>query len=213
MTAPSPARKRLQIVEDHELTRRALVALLGTNPEFQVLLEARSGEEALEQLTRQTVDVVLMDINLPGIDGIQAAREVQQVQPGANVMMLTASNRREQIFAALASGAVAYCLKTAPLEIIYQAVSMAAVGGVYFDPQTAAHLLRSLDSGADLSPLTERESAILRLVADGHANKAIAAALGLSVGLVKQQIQAILQKLQATDRTQAAVKAFRAGLL
>lgn len=204
---------RIQIVEDHDLTRISLRALLSAQSGFQVVCEARTGEEALAQLAHSAVNVVLMDINLPGIDGIQAATEVGRIQPDARVMMLTASNRRDQVCAALASGAVAYCLKSASLEMIYQGVLSAATGGVFFDPQSAAHLLRSVDSGADLSPLSVRETSALRLVADGLSNKEIAQTLGISVGLVKQLIQDILSKLQATDRTQAAVKAFRAGLI
>ncbi|TSA79390.1 response regulator transcription factor [Deinococcus detaillensis] len=204
---------RIQIVEDHDLTRISLRALLSAQPGFQVVCEARTGEEALAQLAHSAVNVVLMDINLPGIDGIQAATEVGRIQPDARVMMLTASNRRDQVCAALASGAVAYCLKSASPEMIYQGVLSAATGGVFFDPQSAAHLLRSVDSGADLSPLSVRETSALRLVADGLSNKEIAQILGISVGLVKQLIQDILSKLQATDRTQAAVKAFRAGLI
>lgn len=200
-------------MEDHDLTRISLRALLGAQPGFQVVYEARTGEEALEQLARGPVDVVLMDINLPGIDGIRAANEVRRLHPTSRVMMLTASNRRDQVCAALASGAAAYCLKSSSPEVLYQGIHSAATGGVFFDPQSAAHLLRSVDSGTELSPLSGRETAVLRLVADGFGNKDIAATLGISVGLVKQVIQEILSKLQATDRTQAAVKAFRAGLI
>lgn len=213
MTGATVPPIKIMIVEDHDLTRHGLRALLGANSAFQVVAEARSGEEALEHITRPDVQVVLMDINLPGIDGIQAANEVRRLRPDVNVMMLTASNHRNQIVAALASGAVAYCLKSASVDLIYQGVNSAAAGGVFFDPASAAHLLRSVDGGADISPLSEREIAILRLVADGQGNKEIAASLHVSVGLVKQQIQDILEKLKATDRTQAAVKAFRAGLI
>ncbi|WP_456833263.1 response regulator [Deinococcus sp. UYEF24] len=203
----------MMLVEDHELTRLGLRALLGANAEFSVVAEARSGEEALELRARTETDVVLMDINLPGIDGIQAAQEVRKGWPDTQVMMLTASNRRDQVLAALASGAVAYCLKTASVDVIYQGVRSAASGGVFFDPQSAALLLGSVDSGASLAPLSSRELAVLRLVADGRSNKEIAGALGVSVGLVKQEIGSILEKLQATDRTQAAVRAFRTGLI
>lgn len=204
---------RLQLVEDHDLTRFGLRMLLSAQPDFQVVAEARTAEEGLEQLGHFEVDVVLMDINLPGMDGIQAAQEVRRVRPDAQVVMFTASNRRDQLFAALASGAVAYCLKSAPPDVMFQAVRSAASGAVFFDPESAQHLLNTVQGSAPLAPLTERDMAILRLVADGHANKDIAAALGISVGLVKKHIGEILEKLQATDRTQAAIKAFRAGLI
>lgn len=204
---------RLQLVEDHDLTRYGLRALLGAQPDFQVVAEARTAEEGLEQLAQITVDVVLMDINLPGMDGIQAANEVRTTQPGTQVIMLTASNRRDQIFAALASGAVAYCLKSAPTAVLFQAVRAASTGAVFFDPESAKHLLHTMQGSAALSPLTERDMAVLRLVADGYGNKEIAVSLGVSVGLVKKHVGDILEKLQANDRTQAAVKAFRAGLI
>lgn len=204
---------RLQLVEDHDLTRFGLRMLLSAQPDFQVVAEGRTAEEGLEQLGHFEVDVVLMDINLPGMDGIQAAQEVRRVRPAAQVVMLTASNRRDQLFAALASGAVAYCLKSAPPEVMFQAIRSAASGAVFFDPESARHLLHTVQGSAPLTPLTERDMAILRLVADGQANKDIAATLGISVGLVKKHIGEILEKLQATDRTQAAIKAFRAGLI
>lgn len=204
---------RIQLVEDHDLTRHGLCALLDAQPDFQVVAEARTAEEGLEQLAQVTVDVVLMDINLPGIDGIQAANEVRVMRPGTQVIMLTASNRRDQIFAALASGAIAYCLKSARPDVLFQAVRAASTGAVFFDPESAKHLLHTVQGSAALSPLTERDTAILRLVADGCANKEIAVALGVSVGLVKKHIGDILEKLQSNDRTQAAVKAFRAGLI
>lgn len=204
---------RLQLVEDHDLTRFGLRMLLSAQPDFQVVAEARTAEEGLEGLARFEPDVVLMDINLPGMDGIQAAQEVRRVRPDVQVVMFTASNRRDQLFAALASGAVAYCLKSAPPDVMFQAVRSAASGAVFFDPESARHLLNTVQGSAPLSPLTERDMAILRLVADGNANKDIAAALGISVGLVKKHIGEILEKLQATDRTQAAIKAFRAGLI
>ncbi|MXV19613.1 response regulator [Deinococcus xianganensis] len=212
MTHPEPP-TRLLLVEDHDLTRLGLRALLGTQPDFQVVAEARTAEEGLEQLARFEVDVVLMDINLPGMDGIQAATEVRAARPGTQVVMLTASNRRDQIFAALASGAVAYCLKSSAPTVLYQAVRSAATGAVFFDPDSAQHLLHTVQTSPTLSPLSERDMAILRLVADGQANRDIAATLGISVGLVKKHIGEILEKLQATDRTQAAIKAFRAGLI
>jgi len=204
---------RIQLVEDHDLTRFGLRALLSAQPDFRVVAEARTAEEGLEQLPRSTVDVVLMDINLPGMDGIQAATEVRAMHPATQVIMLTASNRRDQIFAALASGAVAYCLKSAPPDVLFQAVRAAATCAVFFDPESAKHLLHTVQGSSALSPLTERDTAILRLVADGCGNKEIASTLDISVGLVKKHIGDILEKLQANDRTQAAVKAFRAGLI
>ncbi|TDE85622.1 response regulator transcription factor [Deinococcus sp. S9] len=204
---------RILIVEDHAFTRDGLRASLNLEADLRVVAEARSGEEALEVLRGQAADVAIVDIGLPGMDGIQAARELKRRWPELRIVMLTAHDLREEVFASLASGADAYCLKSARPDLLLLAVRAAAAGSAYLDPQVAHHVLggvRAPDAGA---PLTPRELDVLRLIADGLANKEIAAALEISVSTVKLHVQEILVKLQAADRTQAAVKALRAGLL
>ncbi|MFB0641611.1 response regulator [Deinococcus radiodurans] len=201
------------LVEDHAFTRDGLRATLNLEPDLRVVAEARSGEEALEVLTGRPVDVAVVDIGLPGMDGIATAREIKRRWPGVRIVMLTAHDLREEVFASLASGADAYCLKSASPDLLLLAIRAAAAGSAYLDPRVAHHVLGGVRMPEAHSPLTPRELDILRLIADGLPNKDIAEALGVSVSTVKLHIQDILHRLQAADRTQAAVKALRAGLL
>lgn len=208
---PEPV--RILLVEDHAFTRDGLRATLNLEGDLRVVAEARSGEEALEVLAKHPVDLAVVDIGLPGMDGIATAREIKKRTPETRIVMLTAHDLREEVFASLASGADAYCLKSASPELLLLAIRAAAAGSAYLDPQVAHHVLGGVRMPEAQSPLTPRELDILRLIADGLPNKEIAEALGVSVSTVKLHIQDILSKLQAADRTQAAVKALRRGLL
>ncbi|GGI87925.1 MULTISPECIES: response regulator [Deinococcus] len=207
---PDPV--RILLVEDHAFTRDGLRATLGLEDDLKVVAEARSGEEALEVLALHPVDVAVVDIGLPGIDGIATAREIKGRWPTVRIVMLTAHDLREEVFASLASGADAYCLKSASPELLLLAIRAAAAGSAYLDPQVAHHVLGGVRLPEAQSPLTPRELDILKLIADGLPNKDIAERLNVSVSTVKLHVQDILVKLQAADRTQAAVKALRAGL-
>lgn len=204
---------RILLVEDHAFTRDGLRATLNLEPDLRVAAEARSGEEALEVLERHGVDVAVVDIGLPGIDGIQTAAEIKARWPETRIVMLTAHDLRDEVFASLASGADAYCLKSAQPELLLLAIRAAAAGSAYLDPQVAHHVLGGVRAPESNSPLTHRELDVLRLIADGLPNKDIATQLDVSVSTVKLHVQDILIKLKAADRTQAAVKALRAGLL
>ncbi|EYB68888.1 two component LuxR family transcriptional regulator [Deinococcus phoenicis] len=204
---------RILLVEDHAFTRDGLRATLNLESDLRVVAEARSGEEALEVLRQHPADVAVVDIGLPGMDGIQTARELKRRRPDMRIVMLTAHDLREEVFASLASGADAYCLKSARPDLLLLAVRAAAAGSAYLDPQVAHHVLGGVRAPEAGSPLTERELDVLRLIADGLPNRDIATALDVSVSTVKLHVQEILVKLQAADRTQAAVKALRAGLL
>ena len=208
---PEPV--RILLIEDHAFTRDGLRATLGLESDIRVVAEARSGEEALEVLSGHAVDLAVVDIGLPGMDGIAAAREIKRRWPGTRIVMLTAHDLREEVLASLASGADAYCLKSASPDLLLLAVRAAAAGSAYLDPQVAHHVLGGVRMPEAHSPLTPRELEILRLIADGLSNRDIAERLGVSVSTVKLHIQDLLSKLQAADRTQAAVKALRAGLL
>ena len=211
---PTPPEKtRILLVEDHVFTRDGLRASLNLQPDLHVTLEARSGEEALELLAHHAVDVAVVDIGLPGMDGIETAAQIKRRWPHTRIVMLTAHNLREEVFASLASGADAYCLKSDRPALLLLGIRSAAAGSAYLDPQVAHHVLGGVRAPEGGSPLTPRELDVLRLIADGQGNKEIAAALDVSVGTVKLHVQEILVKLQAADRTQAAVKALRAGLL
>ncbi|GHG02802.1 DNA-binding response regulator [Deinococcus piscis] len=208
-----PELVRILLVEDHAFTRDGLRATLSLEPDLQVVTEARSGEEALELLEQHAVDLAVVDIGLPGMDGIAVAREIKRRWPTVRIVMLTAHDLREEVFASLASGADAYCLKSASPELLLLAIRAAAAGSAYLDPQIAHHVLGGVRLPETQSPLTPRELEVLRLIAEGLPNREIAEALCISVSTVKLHVQEILLKLQAADRTQAAVKALRAGLL
>lgn len=205
---------RVLLVEDHAFTRDALRVAINHTPGLRVVGEARSGEESLEVLTRTPTDVLVLDIGLPGMDGIETARLVKTARPSVRIVMLTAHSLREEVYAALASGADAYCLKSADPTLLLLAIQAAAAGSAYLDPDIAHLVLGGVrSSGAIASPLSEREVEVLRLVADGLSNKEIARHLDVSVSTVKVTLQSVLEKLSASDRTQAAVKALRQGLL
>ena len=206
-------RLRILLVEDHAFTRDGLRATLNMEPDMQVVAEARSGEEALEQLAVYAVDIAVVDIGLPGIDGIETAAQIKRRWPEVRIVMLTAHNLREEVLASLASGADAYALKSASPDLLLLALRAAAAGSAYLDPQVAHHVLSGIRAPETASPLTARELEVLRQVAEGQSNKEIAANLEISVATVKLHVQEILLKLRAADRTQAAVKALRQGLL
>jgi two-component system, NarL family, response regulator LiaR len=205
---------RVFLVEDHAFTRDGLRVAIGRETELKVIGEARSGEEALEALETIQADVVVMDIGLPGIDGIEACRRLKQSQPNMRVVMLTAHQLEAQVLAALASGAEAYCLKSTDPAGLILAIRAAVLGSAYLDPQIAHVVLGRITvpdpEGSVLSP---RELEVLRLIADGLGNKQIADRLEISLSTVKTHIEDILARLKVSDRTQAAVKALRQGLL
>jgi two-component system, NarL family, response regulator LiaR len=200
------------VVEDHAFTRDGLRTAINRDERLQVVGEARSGEEALERLPQNNAQIVVMDIGLPGIDGIEATRQVKTRFPQMRVVMLTAHQLEAEVFAALASGADAYCLKTTDPASLLVAIHAAALGSTYLDPQIA-HLVLGRITVPEDNPLTPRETEVLKLIAEGFSNKAIAERLDIGVATVKTHIEDILKKLSASDRTQAAVKALRQGLI
>ncbi|MFZ5991314.1 MAG: response regulator [Deinococcota bacterium] len=204
---------RVFIVEDHAFTRDGLRVAVGREPDLQVVGEARSAEEGIEQLAHTSADVVLMDIGLPGMDGIEATKLVKE-RFGVRVVMLTVHQLEAEVLAAMTAGADAYCLKSTDPASLLLAIRAAAIGSTYLDPQIAHIVLGQLSvpSGgqAQLSP---RELEVLRLIAEGLSNKEIAQRLGISLSTVKTHIEELLAKLSASDRTQAAIKAVRQGLL
>jgi two-component system, NarL family, response regulator LiaR len=202
------------LVEDHAFTRDGLRVALQRDPELRVIGEARSGEEAIELYPRFPADVVVMDIGLPGIDGIEATKRLKAAHPALKVVMLTVHQLEQEVLAALASGANAYCLKSTDPNSLMLAVRAVALGGAYLDSQIA-HLVmnRITPVGDQPSPLSPRELEVLKLIADGYGNKDIAEHLDISLSTVKTHVQEILERLSVSDRTQAAVKALRRGLI
>jgi two-component system, NarL family, response regulator LiaR len=202
------------LVEDHAFTRDGLRVAIEREADLHVIGEARSGEEALEALAHTPAEVVVLDIGLPGIDGIETCRRVKQLLPAIRVVMLTAHQLETQVLAALASGADAYCLKSTDPAGLIVAINAAVLGSAYLDPQIAHLVLDriNLPSG-EVSVLSPRELDVLRLIAEGLGNKEIADKLEISLSTVKTHIEDILARLKVSDRTQAAVKAVRQGLL
>ena len=206
---------RLVIVEDHSLTRAGLRTTLEAG--FDVVAEAADGIAGWDAIVRDRPDVAVIDIGLPGLDGIALTQRVREELPGTHVVIVTMIDLQEEVVAALAAGADAYVLKSSDPEHIVDAVRIAAEGGAYFDPQIAHVVLARFSPGekgaAGQSPLTPRETEILRLIADGRANTEIAESLHIGLGTVKGHIRDILEKLSAADRTQAAVTALRRGYI
>lgn len=208
-------RLRVAIAEDHALTRAGLRTTLESA--FNVVAEAADGVAGFDIISRERPDVAVIDIGLPGIDGIALTHRIRAELPETHVVIVTMIDLQEEVLAALAAGADAYCLKSSDPERIIDAVRIAADGGAYFDPQIAHVVLARFSPGtkdtASQSPLTPRETEILRLIADGHANVEIAETLHIGLGTVKGHVRDILEKLSAADRTQAAVTALRRGYI
>ena len=159
----------------------------------------------------------MIDIGIPGIDGVALTKRVRAELPSTHVVIVTMIDLEDEVLAALAAGADAYCLKSSDPERIVDAVRIASEGGAYFDPMIAHVVLGRFSAtrpnDARLSPLTQRETEILRLISDGRANSEIAETLHIGLGTVKGHIRDILEKLSASDRTQAAVVALRKGYI
>lgn len=202
------------LVEDHGFTRDGLRVAINRDPDLQVAGEARSGEEALELLPDSGAQVVVMDIGLPGMDGIEATKLVKERFSDLRVVMLTAHQLETEVLASLASGADAYCLKSTDPSSLLLAIRAAAIGSTYLDPQIAHLVLGRITAPEEGEvALSPRELEVLRLIAEGLSNREIGERLGISVATVKTHVQEILARLSASDRTQAAVKALRQGLI
>jgi len=206
---------RVAIVEDHALTRAGLrTALTGS---ATIVGEAADGVAGWELIERERPDVAVIDIGLPGVDGVALTQRVRAALPNTRVVILTMVDLEEEVLAALAAGADAYCLKSGETQRIAEAVRVTAEGGAYFDPGVAHIVLRRFGGSAKrsgtASPLTARETDVLRLVADGIGNAEIAEHLHIGLGTVKGHVRDILEKLAASDRTHAAVVALRRGYI
>ncbi len=202
-------------MEDHALTRAGLrTALEGA---FEVAGEAADGAAGWAMIARERPDVAVVDIGIPVLDGVTLTQRVRAELPGTRVVIVTMVDLEDEVLAALAAGADAYCLKSSEPERIVDAVRIAAEGGAYFDPQIAHIVLARFSSNSPSSirssPLTQRETEILRLISEGRANSEIAEQLHIGLGTVKGHIRDILEKLSAADRTQAAVVALRKGYI
>ena len=206
------------IVDDHLLVRQGVRAFLETQPDIRVVGDVGSAEEAVQLATELVPDVVLMDLVMPGIDGVEATRRLRRASPRSQVLVLTSYHQDEHIFPAIRAGALSYLLKdVSPLELA-EAVRRAARGEAVLHPRVAARVVQELqgaraDAFNPWSDLSERELEVLRLIADGMDNADIAVRLVISEKTVKSHVSNILSKLHVGDRTQAAVYAWREGVV
>ncbi len=214
MTAPIT----VLIVDDHAIVRSGVRAYLETQPDLQVVGEAGSGAEAVRVAGEQVPDVVLMDLLMPEMDGVEATRRICRVSPRTQVVVLTSYHDDEHVFPAIKAGARSYLLKDVGPQELAEAVRVTARGEAVIHPRVAARLVQELrrDKAGAINPFTElseREQEVLRLIAEGRSNAEIAESLVLSEKTVKGHVSNILSKLHLADRTQAAVYAWREGIV
>jgi len=206
------------IVDDHSVVRQGVRAFLEAQPDLSIVGEAESGEQGVLLAKEVIPDVVLMDLALPGIDGIEATRQIKRVSPRTQVIVLTSYYEDEHVFPALRAGAISYTLKDIRPQELVEIVRKAAAGESVLHPRVAARLIHEVRQAKRAVPpafaeLTERELEVLRLIAEGQSNAAIAEGLVLSEKTVKGHVSNILGKLHMEDRTQAAVFAWQEGLM
>lgn len=213
---------RILLVDDQPLFREGLRTLLSVHRDFEVVAEAGNGEEAIRLARSLLPSVVLMDLQMPVLDGVAATRRLHEELPNVRVIVLTTFDDDEMVFDGLRAGAIGYLLKDAPSEKLAEAIHVAARGETFLQPSVAAKVVaefarltkRSTGSSESISePLSERELEILRLIGHGASNREIASTLFLAEGTVKNHVTNILAKLDARDRTQAAMKARDSGLI
>ena len=229
---------RLMLVEDHELTRIGLKVSLEKNSDIEVIAETANGAESIELAKAKKPDVVVMDIGLVELDGIEATKKIKEENQDIRVIMLTSHESEKEILASLSSGADGYCLKDTPTEQLYTAIKSVAEGNAWLSKQVAEKVLRSY-YGKDITeasspkkdspalevknkstiqkiitvPLSDRELEVLKLIVNGKSNQEIAESLFVTLATVKTHVRSILNKLSVDDRTQAAVKAMKEGLV
>ena len=208
------------VVDDHAVVREGLRAFLGLQDGFEIVGEAADGEEALERARQLDPDVILMDLVMPGRDGVSAMQELKGRASRSRVIVLTSFLEDDRLLPALEAGAAGYLLKNSQPSELARAVRAAHQGEAIIDPTVAARLVRALSNrrapvrdATNLDQLTPRERDVLVLIARGRSNKRIALELGISEKTVKTHVGHVLAKLGVTDRTQAAVLAVQAGLV
>jgi two-component system, NarL family, response regulator len=206
------------LVEDDELFRLGLVVRLQQESGIEILAEAIDGEMAVELTNQYLPDVVLLDVGLPGIGGVEACRQIKQLHPNIPILVLTSHFKKQLIEQLIAAGASGYCLKGIEAETLILALRSVAAGASWWDAATTAEIRSAFKSTPvketnDNNPLTSRETEILTLIAAGKSNNEIAQQLNITVGTVRVHVHAILQKLEVRDRTSAAIMAIQQNLI
>lgn len=213
---PDATAIRILIADDHPVVRDGLAAMLGTQPDFEVVATAANGLEAVRLAAELRPDVVLLDLAMPEMDGVEALARLRAASPAVRALVFTAFDTDERILSAVRAGAQGYLLKGAPRDELFRAIRVVSQGGSLLQPVVASKLLRRMSSpnGTDTpAALTRREGEVLRLLAHGRANKEIAAELVISERTVKFHVSAILSKLGAGNRTEAVRLAVQRGLV
>ena len=210
-------KKNILIVEDHELTRFGLKTAFEGVEFVGELLESESAEKAIEIFNNTPIDIVIMDLGLPGMNGIEATKKIKSLNKDVKIIILTSHNDEKEVLNSLRAGANAYCSKEINPQRLIQVVQSVADGAAWFDPSIANIVLRatanspviSADNNAKNYDLTTRESQILKLMTEGYSNMEIAQIIVISINTTKAHVANILQKLEVDDRLQAALKALK----
>ncbi len=208
----------VMIVDDHEMVRCGAASYLEAQPDIAVVAQAGSGEEAVKLAQEFIPDVVLMDLVMTGMDGVEATRKVKNISPRTQIVILTSFHQDEFIFPALQAGAISYLLKDVKATELVEAIRRAARGEATLHPRIASRVIKTFrslepEAATPFTVLTEREMEVLRLIAKGSSNDQIAEQLVISVGTVKGHVSNILSKLHLVDRTQAAAYAWQQGIV
>jgi len=209
---------RLVLADDHEVTRTGFVALLAGHPQFEVVGQACDGQEAVELCEQLLPDIVILDIRMPGLNGLGAARILQQRMPSLKVVIFTMDDSPDHLEAAMNAGAMGYLLKDASRSEVIDALQRVAAGEEALNSTVSARLLRRMTqrNACGVTPaenLTARERQVLALVAAGMGNREIGEKLGITTGTAKTHVERVIGKLGAADRTQAAVRGIALGLV
>jgi NarL family two-component system response regulator LiaR len=208
----------VMIVDDHEMVRQGAAGYLEAQSDIKVVAEAETGEEAVRLACEFVPDVVLMDLVMPGMGGVESTRKVKDVSPRSQIIVLTSYHEDDHIFPALQAGAISYILKDVKAKELVEAIRRAAKGEATLHPRVAMRVINQFgkfeaDKDILIKELTEREMEVLTLIARGHTNQKIAEELVITNGTVKGHVSNILSKLQLADRTKAAVYAWQKGIV
>lgn len=213
---------KVLLVEDHELTRKGIAYSLKTFPEIEIIGDVDNGKKAVDFISEKQPDVILMDIAMPVMNGIDATKKINEINPDIKIIMLTSVDEKQSVLSAFHSGANAYCMKDIRCEDLLNIIKSVMVGAVWIDPNIARYVLDILQTNqmqieehktSNIFNLTAREKEILKLISEGRSNKDIAEKLVLSLHTVKNHVKNIIQKLAVDDRTQAAILALKENLI
>lgn len=213
---------KILLVEDHELTRKGIAYSLKTFSDIEIIGDVDNGKKAVDFISSKKPDVILMDIAMPVMNGIDATKKINESYPDIKIIMLTSINEKQSVLSAFHSGANAYCMKDIKSEELINIIKAVMTGAVWIDPNIARYVLDILQTTGipaenktpnNIFNLTAREREILKLIAEGRSNKDIAEKLVLSLHTVKNHVKNIIQKLAVDDRTQAAILALKENLI